>query len=78
MMHRVILGCNNYSQSRPKKLKGHTKDYSFFKIPKMRLHECGKAKKLSERWRLGYRVRGIQEANADNYFVCSRHPVSGT
>ncbi|KAH6941691.1 hypothetical protein HPB50_022683 [Hyalomma asiaticum] len=44
----------------------------------MRLHECANAKKQSERWRLGCRVHGIQEANADNYFVSSRHFVSGT
>ncbi|KAH6920724.1 hypothetical protein HPB50_028286 [Hyalomma asiaticum] len=81
MVHCVIVGCNNYSQSRAKKLKSNTKDCSFFKIPKVRLHECGKTKELSERrrreWLSRINRRGIQEANADNYFVCSRHFVSG-
>lgn len=49
MVHCVIVRCNSYRQSKAKKLKTDTKDYSFFKIPKVRLHECRKAKELSER-----------------------------
>ncbi|KAH8009825.1 hypothetical protein HPB51_020173 [Rhipicephalus microplus] len=81
MTHCVIVGCNGYSQSKAKKLNTDAEDYCYFTIPKVHLHQCGKAKQLSERrrrkWLSRIYRRGILDANADNYFVYSRHFVSG-
>ncbi|XP_077503136.1 uncharacterized protein LOC144113725 [Amblyomma americanum] len=80
IVYCAVVGCTSRTQSKAQKLKTGQADCRFFKIPKIRLHECEKAKQLSYRRRREWLARinrSETDANPDKYKVCALHFVSG-
>ncbi|KAH7969448.1 hypothetical protein HPB52_018270 [Rhipicephalus sanguineus] len=85
MVYCAVVGCKSrtYTKAEKEKAKQNSQNLSnfrFFKIPKVRVHECGKTRQLSQRRQREWIARLKRKSVADNpqkYKVCCRHFLSG-
>ncbi|KAH7985591.1 hypothetical protein HPB52_025538 [Rhipicephalus sanguineus] len=85
MVYCAVVGCKSrtYTKAEKEKAKQNSRNLSnfwFFKIPKVRVHECGKTRQLSQRrqreWIARLKRKGVAD-NPQKYKVCCRHFLSG-
>ncbi|KAH7947332.1 hypothetical protein HPB52_010086 [Rhipicephalus sanguineus] len=81
MVYCAVVGCKSRTFTKAEKEKARQNNqelsnFRFFKIPKVRVHECGKTKQLSERrqreWIARLNRKGVSE-DPQKYKVCCRH-----
>ncbi|KAL1445660.1 hypothetical protein MTO96_044889 [Rhipicephalus appendiculatus] len=84
MVYCAVVRCKSrtYTTAEKEKAKQRNQDltnFRFFKIPKVRVHECGKTRQLSERrqreWIARLNRKGVAN-NPHKYKVCCRHFIS--
>ncbi|KAH7971743.1 hypothetical protein HPB52_002400 [Rhipicephalus sanguineus] len=71
MVYCAVVGCKSrtYTKAEKEKAKQNSQNLSnfrFFKIPKVRVHECGKTRQLSQRRQREWIARLKRKGVADN------------